>query len=267
MDADKFHANCYSFSGAVASAHFLLRRKPYNVMWGGGYVVIDDALEEVSDENVLLGISTYEDYEDFERNNKDILQKPYLDKVRFIEENNKTWQRLSVWDEALEFFNMKHTHSVPYTGYLINLTKKLAVDLADYHAKSIFFGGENRDTIITIDPVPVLTETGGGAQMAFFDGVSSTSTEELAGSWCGDLLQIADNLPNGYETIDCCFADVWKRAGYCYEMFGLNDEALIKEGDSLYKAAPLSIRGKRGALCHIKVELTEDKIKYSSVQI
>ena len=49
--------------------------------------------------------------------------------------------------------------------------------------------------ITTIDALPVLTETGKGAQMAFFDGVSVDSTEELAGTWCGDLLQILEALP------------------------------------------------------------------------
>jgi hypothetical protein len=31
-EADKFHANCYSYSGSVAVAHYLLRQKPYRVM-------------------------------------------------------------------------------------------------------------------------------------------------------------------------------------------------------------------------------------------
>ena len=30
MDADKFHANCYSYCGAVAVTHYLLRNKPHN---------------------------------------------------------------------------------------------------------------------------------------------------------------------------------------------------------------------------------------------
>ena len=42
---------------------------------------------------------------------------------------------------------------------------------------------------VAIDLLPVLTETGGGAQMAFFDGISVETTEKLAGKWCGDLLQ------------------------------------------------------------------------------
>ena len=34
-EADKFHANCYSMCGSVFSIHYLLRQKPYRIMWGG----------------------------------------------------------------------------------------------------------------------------------------------------------------------------------------------------------------------------------------
>jgi hypothetical protein len=36
-DADKFHANCYSFSAEVHAMHYLLRKKAYRIMWGGNY--------------------------------------------------------------------------------------------------------------------------------------------------------------------------------------------------------------------------------------
>jgi hypothetical protein len=42
MDADKFHANCYAHSDAVCSVHYLLRQKPYRVMWGGYSVVREE---------------------------------------------------------------------------------------------------------------------------------------------------------------------------------------------------------------------------------
>ena len=267
--ADKFHANCYTYSGAVAATHYLLRQKPYHVMWGGDYIAIDNALVKVINENVLLGISTYEDYEGFERNNKDLYQKPYYDKVKFIDENSKTWEHISVGDEALELFNMKKTRSVPFNGYLLNHTKNLVINLFEYYKKSIFLGGEDGYEIFAIDPIPVLTETGGGAQMAYLEGTSAASTDEFAGSWCGDLLQIVDSLPNGYEVIKCCFADMWRRADFCYRIYGLNDEGLIREGrqTSLYEATPLTLFGERGTPRHVKVEVIEDKIRYSTVPI
>jgi len=68
VDADKFHANCHSHSGAIAVAHYLLKQKAYHVMWGGDYVIIDDFLAQELSEDMLLGISTYDDREDIERN-------------------------------------------------------------------------------------------------------------------------------------------------------------------------------------------------------
>ena len=271
MDADKFHANCYSFSGTVAVTHYLLRQKPHNVMWGGGYVVLDDALADITDEKILLGISTYENYEAFERNNESLSSKSYYDRVKFIDENNKTWIRISVWEEALKYFDIVNAQTVPYTGYLINHSKKLAVDLADYQAKAVFLSELSSGTEACIDPIPVLTETSGspytgGAQMAYLNGVSAESTPEIASSWQGDLLQIVDSLPAGYHVITCCFADVWARADYCYRKFGTTDEGLVKDGNGLYEATFMNIAGKRSEPCHIKVELTEDKIRFTGVE-
>jgi hypothetical protein len=62
-----------------------------------------------------------------------------------------------------------------------------------------------------IDLIPVLTETGGGAIMAFLDGIAEETTEQLAGGWCGDLLQIVDRLPDDYSLINCCFADSYSK--------------------------------------------------------
>jgi len=266
-DADKFHANCYAHSGSVFSIHYLLRRQPWRIMWGGGYVAIDDYLAKVSKQEVLLGISTYDDFEDFEERNEDYLNKSYYDKVKFIQENSKTWKRISVWDEAQEYFDRDNTHSVTYTGFLLNHTQKQAVDLSDYHKRSTFFS--DKYTLMAIDAIPVLTETGGGAQMAYFDGVSAESTEWLAGSWCGDLLQIAGSLPDDYNVINCCFAEVWSRAKYYYHKFGVDSDGLILRNDEgeLYEAAALSVFGKRGQLNNFRVELTEDQIIYKAVPL
>jgi hypothetical protein len=213
IDADKFHANCYAHSGTVLSIHYLLRQKPYNVMWGGGYVVIDDNLADFSRTEDLLGISTYVGYEIFEMNNSDLQSKSYYDKIKFIDNNSKLWKR--------------------------------------------------------IDVVPVLTETGGGTQMALLEGISADSTEELAGEWSGDLLQIVDELPEDYKLINCCFAGVWRRAEYCYHTFGVNEDGYILKDSNgkLFEAAKLNFLGQRGYLNYIKVELTADTIKYIPTKV
>ena len=55
-DADKFHANCYNFSPTVRCIHYLLRQKPYRVMWGGDYFIPKNKDLNFSEE-FLFGIS------------------------------------------------------------------------------------------------------------------------------------------------------------------------------------------------------------------
>jgi hypothetical protein len=247
--------------------HYLLRKKPYRVMWGGHYVVTDDNLEKFSRTEDLLGISAYTNYEDFEISNTDILNKSYYDKVKFIGANSKLWKRIDVWDEASRYFDWENTRSVTYSGCLLNHTKKLAVDLADYHRQSKFLSKDGED--MAIDTVPVLTETGGGTQIALFDGVSADSTEGLAGEWCGDLLQIVEELPREYKIINCCFSEARHRAQYCYRAFGLNGDGFVLSdgGGKLFEAAALSLLGGRGPLSYIKAEKDEKEIKFIPVRI
>ncbi|GHT99472.1 hypothetical protein FACS1894126_5730 [Alphaproteobacteria bacterium] len=214
MDADKFHANCYSFSGAVCSIHYLLRQKPYRIMWGGGHVVIRDNLEMFDRKEELLGISTYENLYSFEINNEDLESKNYYDKIKFIEENSKLWNKISVWNEAKKYFDLKNTKSVKYSGFLVNHTKRQAIDLADYYVQSVSLTSEDDDEYV-IDVIPALTETGEGLEMALFNGLSTDTTEQQRGTWRADLLQIVDELPSEYEVVTYCFAEVWGRARYC----------------------------------------------------
>ena len=262
VEADKFHANCYSCSSAVLSTHYLLRQKPYRVMWGGNSISSDDNIEHFLKTEDLLGISTYLDYESFERCNEDLVDKKYFQEVLFIDENSKQWNRRNVEKEAYIYFNWPANCSVRYSGYLLNHTKKLAVDLANYYYKSKYFSADN-DIELSIDLIPVLTDNGNGAQMAYFDGVSAESTEKLAATWCGDLLEIT-NYPRGYKVIDCCFADIWERARYCHHAFGTNKNGYVYgncQGD-LYEAAMLSIWNRRVSLNNIKVDETGEKVEY-----
>ena len=265
-DADKFHANCYAHSGSVFSVHFLLRQKPYRVMWGG-YYVDTDKIKEISDIEYLLGISTYNDFDKSEIENNEPLDDSCYKKIKFINENRKLWKKIDIWDEAKKFFDWENTHSVNYSGYLINHTKNLAVDLADYYKHSKFL--TQRGELTAIDLIPVLTETGGGAQMAFIDGVSIDSTEELAGKWCGDLLKIVDEIPSHFQLINCRFSDLWEKAYYCYYTFGTDKEDFVlqdKSGKRLCFVG-LTVFGKRGIPCHVKAFLKEDKIRFETEKV
>jgi hypothetical protein len=191
-DADKFHANCFSFSGSVFSIHYLLRQKPYRVMWGGYDMIGAEQLPRASTTEDLLGLSTYLKFKESDINDPEYID--CSDKVKFIYDNSKRWKELDVWDDAEKYFDWEITHCVKYENFLVNHTQKLAIDMADYFKKSRVFTQKGDE--YAIDLIPVLTETGGGAIMAFLDGIAEETTEQLAGGWCGDLLQIVEPQPS-----------------------------------------------------------------------
>jgi len=264
-DADKFHANCYAHSGSVFSIHYLLRQKPYNIMWGGGYVVVKDNIKDfLKRPQDILGLSTYLTDYNFDMGNEDFVKQSYYKDVQFICENNKLWNRINVWDEAKKYFDWDDTHSVKYSGYLLNHTRKFAVDLADYYKQSRALTKGKEE--IVIDLVPVMTETGGGTMMALFNGASIESTEELAGTWCGDLLQIVDELPKEYEIINCCIAEIWDKARYYYCLFGTDKDSHILKNDTgeKYQCIFHSLKQERSSARYVKVDVQEEGIKYAT---
>lgn len=257
--ADKFHASCYSYSGAVHSIHYLLRQRAFRVMWAGGYIMDHDNLECITRFEDLLGISTCIHYIDFGEDNSNSEDKSYYDKVQLIKRNTKHWNRITVYDEAMKYFDWKKNHSVKYSGYLINHTQKLAINLADYYESSRY---QNEDGInIVVDPIPVLTETGGGIQMLFFDGSTSEKTFELAETWCGDLLQIVDTLPESYTVIQCYFSEVQGMVQYCYRKFGADEEGYVLRGNDgrLFLATAYNLYGERGREYYMKAEIHKDE--------
>ena len=274
IDADKFHANCYSYSGAVFSMHYLLRQKPYRIMWGGIYVALWDNVQKFSRSEDLFGLSTYLSYDHFDRNNEDIRSKPYFDKIQFIGEKHKMWKKIDVWDEAKAFFNYEKTKSVKMSGYLLNHDKKVAIDLSNYFVKSISsFSGTN--DLFSIDAIPVLTETGEGTSMVFDKGVSIDSTEDLAETWCGDLLQIVDDLPENYTLIPCCFADMCDKVKFCYQLFGTNEDNFVLSNNNgdLFKCAFTNFDFSTKKLyrlpriCNIKIVDQADGKYFSTVPV
>jgi hypothetical protein len=237
-------------------------------MWGGSYVVIYDFLSQELNEDMLLGISTYKDRENIE-NNSDLNQQDdenYRNNVEFVIKNTALWQRITVLNEAIAFFDYDYTRSVRYEGFLVNHTKKLAVDLGDYYKNSLSM--TRKGHFYAIDPIPALTETGGGLCMALFEGMTSATTENLDMEWCGDLLQIVNDLPDGYERIDCCFADVWGRTQFCYIAYGVDEEGfLLEQQGKRFVCCRLNLFGKRGLDSFMKVNISDDTVNYSAVSI
>jgi hypothetical protein len=268
IDADKFHASCYSYSDAVAETHYLLRQKAYHVMWGGSYIVVLDFLSQELSKDMLLGISTYTDREYIEDNKKSNQEddEDYRNNVKFIIENAASWQWINAWDEAQDFFDYENTQSVSYEGFLVNRTKKQAVNLHNYYKKSLSM--TKSGDLYAIDPIPVLTETGGGLSMALFDGMTSSTTEKLNTEWCGDLLQIVKNLPDGYKRINCCFADAWGRARFCHREYGVDEKGfLLEQRGKRFLCCSLDLDEKRSLDSFVKVKISANTVNFSTVPI
>lgn len=195
----------------------------------------------------------------------------HITNIKFIDKNHAGWKRIDMdWQEPLDYFNSKHSkkdtdENVEYDDYLVNHTRKQAMDLKEYHEKSVSLDSDNETYLI--DPIPPLTETGGGTLMALFDGCSAETTEQFIGAWCGDLLQIVDHIPDSYEQITCCFASIWERASYCKINFGLDDEQFIlkNKNKERYEATALSPYLRRGRICNIQYEQRDDRAFYKPV--
>lgn len=264
LDADKFASECHAFSEPVLSMHYLLRKKAYRVMWTGEDVLNDDKIGAFSRKEDLLGISTFVRSYDlqvmYSNFVKDYESKKHHDKILFIGSSSSLWDYLDLCNEPYEYFNYENTLSVDYTGYLLNHSQNLAVNMEDYYRFSQIC---MQDINTAIDVVAVLTETGGGIGM-FNNGISVDSTENLSGEWCGDLLQITNSLPDGYRVIKCYFADALGRARYCYKKFGANEDGYVVNDSSgkLFEAVKLDLWGRRKSTFRMKIEKIDERIKF-----
>jgi len=267
--ADKFQANCYSSSGPVLSMHYLLRQAPYRVMWSGDVILggeFTDYISEKCDEVYLLGLSTYLDSGCFSSTYKKSKDTYSYKNIKFIDKNKKRWKRIDVKDEAFDYFDWEKNKSVEYSGYLINHTKKLAVDLKDFFKKSVSL---SEGIEFVIDAVPFLTETGGGIETAIMNGMTVETTENLNGTWCCDLLQIVDTLPVDYKLIDCCISEIGRKAIYCYFLYGVNkDGLLLKDAQgNIFKGCKLDILTfKRGPTYYLKPTIEGKNILIEAIK-
>ena len=104
--------------------------------------------------------------------------------------------------------------------------------------------------------------------MAFLEGITTQTTEQLAGEWCGDLLQIVDRLPDGYALINCCFTELHGKLNYCYSMFGFDKDGFLLKNDKgdLFEAVKLNFYGKRGSIALFNVQEAENSVKFIPVK-
>jgi len=210
----RFFSTCYNDSKEVRAMHYLLRQKPYRIMWCGDDVLSEHELQSFSTKEDLLALSAFRDdfewLEEYEKDNKVYRNKEHFDKLKQIKSYSEEWTRLDdkdISNKALKYFDFENTKSVHYSDYLINHTKKLAIDLRLYWENSVVtFCGLRR--LVCIDLLPVLTEPTGSPVMFGFRGMTSETTKSLISTWPGDLLQIVDEVPQEYEQINCCFVNL-----------------------------------------------------------
>lgn len=74
--------------------------------------VLDDRLNFFDWKEALLGGSTYESQESFERNTNNLFEKNYADKVEFIDKQRKLWKYENLYEEAEEYFDFEKTSTV-----------------------------------------------------------------------------------------------------------------------------------------------------------
>jgi hypothetical protein len=170
-------------------------------MWGGEHVTLDRNITYFKRRSDLEGISTFTRPDVFDSEDVYTQDKIYCDKVAFVKNNYESWRRLDAREDALR--------TIQYTGFLVNHTKRFAVDLEKYYEDSSFrkmVQGVEIQT--TVDAIAVLTDTGGGVGMLSGECDAIDTLEHFAGQWCGDLLQITSEIPVSYAYIRFCFAEV-----------------------------------------------------------
>jgi len=208
------------------------------------------------------------------------------------------------FESGIGFIDGSIKHSLAYSGYLVNHTKKLAIDLADYLNQSKDYGDDGafgpqgkffeliEDNIPkeeTIDPIPFLTnaeksvlnkfdivwEYDKGIEIGIFEElilsnstglIPSDMTEGLISQWCGDLLQLMEDVPVEYKVVNCCFAVANRKACYFDQKYGTDEEGYVLNGTSRYEVVriftPRGTRIPRPSYVKKNVSKSTGKIHY-----
>jgi len=263
-DAGEFQENCYSFSEAVSALQYVLRQKPYHIIWGGNYIYDDYFFEEFSNSKEdLLALSVYMSYSKSELDTLRFSKKSNYDKKKKIGHLNNRWKDIVISDE-----NIRKNNSAIYKGYLINHTKKLAINLRKYYKQSVgdstIIGSKD---LFVIDAIPILTETGGGFTSALFAGITGDSTYKHRKKWCGDLLEIVNKIPRGYTVINFRFANIVDRYRYCCTKYGLDrDNYILNRNKKRLVGTKLTVFGGNDTKSYLKFNLLENHIEFVPIK-
>jgi hypothetical protein len=229
-------------------AHHYLREKPYHVAYVGAEALESWRYGDSDEEEQRLRLFTCM-YNAFRIGSSAPAPEEYL---KELSESDPVLSETAKLLLSCRHLDKPARAVFRYDGYLVNHTKKVAIDLADYHRRAM---------LPCVDPLPILTETGNGALMLFYDGATIDTTHELIGQWCWDVLQICDNLPTDYEVIPCCFSPL--DSGIVHDVHRKNgcDEQgyVLDDNGERYRVIRFTLRG-RAVACFVKAEesVTDD---------
>lgn len=126
----------------------------------------------------------------------------YLMRINSAEEifsYRQVWGEKSVKLSSVNYsdFNMKDK-------YLVNHDKKLYLSCNSYYKESKSFVSKGCDLVI--HPLPLLTAVGNGRGGGDFDSYAKKGMEYV-GLWAWDLIEIKDDIPEGYKMVNYRFIE------------------------------------------------------------
>jgi hypothetical protein len=184
-------------------------------VWQGNYFL--EFLDKIVDERSLTGLAACtSDQIDFYLQNGSWIERGG-EKLKLIKEMASGWSYENLW----KYSRSLEEEEARYDGYLVNYDKKLAVDLRSYFDRSVVMSAAGMKEY-AIDLIPCLCDLCGGSSMALFEGYTEDSSVDMLGTWVFDLMGIVDDVPDGFEVVKCCFANVKSKCVYCFVRNGVD---------------------------------------------
>lgn len=129
----------------------------------------------------------------------DYAEQQELDEIRILKRFNITYDE--IWRSVgRDYDALKKQTFDWHNKFILNKTKKLAIDVNKYWNKSVVDVGEGESWVL--NPIPILCSVGNGRGGGDYKGTG----EELAGSWAGDEIMIADE-PQDCEMLELFFKE------------------------------------------------------------
>ena len=139
---------------------------------------------------------------------------------------------------------------VSWTGYLVNHTRKMYIDVAKYYEKSSM-------NEYCIDPLVVLAASNSAASL-FWDGFSENSAYSLLGYWFTDIIEWSDHRPeNINELCDLEFCEFfWKTV---LDEWGTTDDDYLadRNGDVFYLRKNLGLFTEKILPAKVKFKISK----------